>query len=78
MSSIEKLFTPRELADLARFNVATVYRAVERGELRALRLSGGRLRFRPADIRAWLAVAETAPEPEPRPRPRRRKPVIER
>jgi hypothetical protein len=35
----------------------SLYRAVRRGELRAIVVSG-RLRFRPADIDAWIAAHE--------------------
>ena len=62
----EKLLTIVEVAD--RFGVLlpsgrapnSLYRAVRRGELRAVVISG-RLRFRPGDVHAWLAAHECRP-----------------
>ena len=59
----EKLLTIVEVAD--RLGVLlpsgrapnSLYRAVRRGELRAV-VVNGRLRFRPADVDAWIAAHE--------------------
>jgi excisionase family DNA binding protein len=49
-----------------RFKVApsTVSRWVKRGQLTAIRTPGGTLRFRPADVEAFLVPADPEPEAE--------------
>ena len=47
------LLSPADVARLASVSRATVYRAIERGELRVLH-AGRSLRIDPADFRRWL------------------------
>jgi excisionase family DNA binding protein len=49
----ERLYSVTELADYLRVSRWTVYRLVEGGGLRAVKV-GERLRFRPADVEAYL------------------------
>jgi excisionase family DNA binding protein len=46
-------YSPAELADLVGLSRKAIYRAIERGELRASRVAN-RLRIRPIDVDAWL------------------------
>jgi excisionase family DNA binding protein len=62
----ERLLTARELADLLGFAPATIQDWFEAGMLPGFRI-GGRLRFRPSEVEAWLE--ERRPE-----RPSRREP----
>ena len=43
MSITERLYTPRELAEIASCSPATIKREVQRGRLRGLRIGAGRL-----------------------------------
>ena len=56
---LQKLLRVRVVAEIADVHPATVYEAVKRGQLRALRVGpGGRcLRFVPSDVHAWLRAA---------------------
>ncbi|GEM_PF-1122891 len=54
------LLTARELAGLLGVSTETVLRWTRRGELPAIRLPGGALRFREAEIEAWLEERATA------------------
>jgi excisionase family DNA binding protein len=47
-----------------------VYRAIERGELRASKLCS-RLRITPEDIDRWIEASQIEPAPLPDPRPAR-------
>ena len=49
------LLTTREVAELLGVSSESVLRWVRRGDLPAIRLPGGAIRFRPDDIEAWLA-----------------------
>jgi excisionase family DNA binding protein len=71
------LLTARELAGLLGVSPETVLRWTRRGELPAIRLPGGAIRYRRDELDAWLtdhatagpggpAVAET-PNPKPAP-----------
>ncbi len=53
----ERLMSVKEAADYMRVRPKTVYGWVASGRLRALH-AGNRLRFRPADLDAWLGVPE--------------------
>ncbi len=68
-------YRPKELAALVGLSAKTIYRAIERGELRAARVSNGtRLLIPAASARAWLAenlVVPHEPEEPPRVLPRR-------
>jgi excisionase family DNA binding protein len=46
-------YSPAEVAELLGLSRKAIYRAIERGELVASRVTN-RLRVRPADIEAWL------------------------
>lgn len=48
------LLTPAEAARRANVCRDTVYRAIDRGELLALRVGGRVLRIDPVDFRRWL------------------------
>lgn len=73
-----RYLSPTEVAEIVGFNPATVYRAVERGHLRATKPPGtNRIRIAEDDFRAWLSagtVEATGPMPMPRTRPRRSAP----
>jgi excisionase family DNA binding protein len=49
----ERLLTARELGELLGFAPATIVDWFEAGKLPGFRI-GGRLRFRPSEIEAWL------------------------
>ena len=51
------LITVRDVADRLGVAPSTVLRWVRRGELQAIRLPGGRLRFRPEELEQWLDAA---------------------
>lgn len=51
------LLTPTQVAHLAQVSTATVYREIDRGELRA-RHVGRQLRIDPDDLRAYLDRGE--------------------
>jgi excisionase family DNA binding protein len=48
------LLTARDLADMLGVSTETVLRWTRRGDLPAIRLPGGALRFRADEIEAWL------------------------
>jgi excisionase family DNA binding protein len=70
-----KYLSPTEVAKIIGFNPATVYRAVERGHLRATKPPGtNRIRIAEDDLEEWLAAGrvKTASQlPMPITRPRR-------
>jgi excisionase family DNA binding protein len=53
------LLTAREVADVLGVSAETVLRWTRRGELPALRLPGGAIRFREDDLDSWLAGRAT-------------------
>lgn len=55
-----RLLTARELADTLGVSAETVLRWTRRGELPAIRLPGGAIRYRQNDLDAWLERHETA------------------
>ena len=59
-----QLLSPTDVAHAYKLNRKTIYRAIERGELRASRL-GNRLRIRPDDCQTWLD-SNTVPNKAPR------------
>ena len=77
-----RYLSPTEVAEIVGFNPATVYRAVERGHLRATKPPGtNRIRIAEDDLRDWLAagmVEAINPMPKPRTRPRRSTPPLGR
>jgi excisionase family DNA binding protein len=61
----ERLLTAREVAELLNVSSETILRYTRRGELRGYRLPGtarGRLRYRRADVEAWLETRSTQPK----------------
>ena len=60
----ERLLTAREVAELLGFSRETILRWTRAGELPAIRLPGGKIRYRPDAIEAWLE-ARAVGEPDP-------------
>ena len=58
----ERLLTARELAEQFGVSVETVLRWTRRGELPALRLPGGALRYRPEELELLLEEWRVGPE----------------
>jgi excisionase family DNA binding protein len=62
-----KFLSPNEVAEIMGFNPATVYRAIERGHLRATKPPGtNRIRIAENDLRRWLTaglIQPTSPMP---------------
>jgi excisionase family DNA binding protein len=56
----ERLLTARELADRLGVSAETVLRWTRRGELPAIKLPGGAIRYHPDDLADWLAEHATA------------------
>ena len=55
-----RLLTARQLGDLLGVSAETVLRWTRRGELPAIRLPGGAIRYREADLEVWLDEHTTA------------------
>jgi excisionase family DNA binding protein len=53
------LLTAREVADLLGVSSETVLRWTRRGDLPAIKLPGGAIRYREPDIEQWLAARST-------------------
>jgi excisionase family DNA binding protein len=73
-----KFLSPNQVAEIMGFNPATVYRAVERGHLRATKPPGtNRIRIADDDFHEWISagvVKTDSPMPSSvrhRPQPRR-------
>jgi excisionase family DNA binding protein len=68
--------SPTEVAEILGFNPATVYRAVDRGHLRATKPPGtNRIRIAEEDLQAWLSAGTVqAASQMPDARPRRSSP----
>jgi excisionase family DNA binding protein len=49
-----QLLTARQVADLLGVSTETILRWTRRGDLPAVRLPGGAIRFREAELEAWL------------------------
>jgi excisionase family DNA binding protein len=64
----QRLLAPNEVASLCGLSRKAVYRAIERGELRASRLCS-RLRIRPDDVDRWIEAAQVEPAAASEPRP---------
>jgi excisionase family DNA binding protein len=54
------LLTAREVAGLLGVSVETVLRWTRKGELPAIRLPGGAIRYRPGELDDWLDARATA------------------
>lgn len=63
MSDISRLLSTAEVARRFQVQPSTVSRWVKNGKLAAVRTPGGTLRFRPADVDAFL-VPDNDGEPE--------------
>jgi excisionase family DNA binding protein len=63
----DRLLTARELGELLGVSPETILRWTRRGELEAIRLPGGRLRFRSEALEEWLAARTTRGEVSPTP-----------
>lgn len=68
------LLTPDQVCELLQVKKDWLYDHVEKGRIKAVRLGTRQLRFRPADIEAYLD-REPDPIPEPAPIVRRRRRV---
>ena len=55
-----RLMTARELADVLGVSTETVLRWTRRGELPAIRLPGGAIRYRQDDLDEWLDLRATS------------------
>jgi excisionase family DNA binding protein len=55
-----RLLTARELAEILDVSTETVLRWTRRGDLPAIRLPGGVIRYRQTDFDTWLEEHETA------------------
>jgi len=53
------LLTARQVADLLGVSAETVLRWTRRGELPAIRLPGGAIRYRQTELDNWLATCST-------------------
>jgi excisionase family DNA binding protein len=68
-AGVDALLSPEEVGRRCGLSRRAVYRAIERGELRASRLCS-RIRIRAADVDAWVDENEIDPPSEPTPRAR--------
>lgn len=66
----QRLLAPDEVASLCGLSRKAVYRAIERGELRASRLCS-RLRIWPDDVDRWIEATQVEPAAPPEPPPAR-------
>jgi excisionase family DNA binding protein len=62
-----RLLTTREIAEVLSVSPETVLRWTRRGELPAIRLPGGALRYRRDEIEDWLAAHSTTVADRERP-----------
>jgi excisionase family DNA binding protein len=53
------LLTARQVADMLGVSAETVLRWTRKGQLPAIRLPGGAVRFRPDDLDGWIAERAT-------------------
>jgi excisionase family DNA binding protein len=65
----DHLLTAREVAELLGVSAETVLRWTRRGELPAIRLPGGALRYREPELEAWLQARGTQSAYHGSPRP---------
>lgn len=54
------MLTAREVADVLAVSTETILRWTRHGELPAVRLPGGALRYRPEALEEWLAARATS------------------
>lgn len=69
----ERLLTSRQLAELLGFAPGTIVDWAEAGKVPAFRV-GGRLRFRPSEVEAWLETKRAGDGGEAPATPRERPP----
>ena len=62
-TDVDALLSPEEVAGQCGLSRRAVYRAIERGELRASRLCS-RIRIRAADVEAWVDESQIEPPAE--------------
>ena len=67
-ADVDALFSPEDVAAQCGLSRKAVYRAIDRGELKASRLCS-RLRIRPQDVERWIAADEVAEGTGPSPMP---------
>jgi excisionase family DNA binding protein len=60
-----RLLTARTLADMLGVSPETVLRWTRRGEVPAIRLPGGAIRFREDEVEEWLSIRATLPATVP-------------
>jgi excisionase family DNA binding protein len=60
---VDALLSPEQVARRCGLSRRAVYRAIERGELRASRLCS-RIRIKPGEVDAWVEANEVAPHAE--------------
>jgi excisionase family DNA binding protein len=58
-SHTDRLLTAREIAERVGVSSETVLRWVRRGEIPAIKLPGGAIRFSAGEFEAWLKARET-------------------
>jgi excisionase family DNA binding protein len=56
-----RLLTARQVADLLGVSAETVLRWTRKGDLPAIRLPGGAIRYRESDLDDWLSLRATSP-----------------
>ena len=56
----ERLLTARQVAEILGVSSETILRWTRRGDLSAIKLPGGAIRFRESDLEAWLDEHATA------------------
>jgi excisionase family DNA binding protein len=61
----DRLLTARELAQQLAVSTETTLRWTRRGQLPAVRLPGGAIRYRAADVDKWLVDHSTTPADAP-------------
>lgn len=61
----DRLLTARAVADMLDVSTETVLRWTRRGELPAIKLPGGAIRYREDDLEEWLRLRATAPDTLP-------------
>jgi len=54
-----RLLTAREVAELIGVSSETILRWTRRGDLPAIRLPGGAIRYREAELGEWLVARQT-------------------
>jgi excisionase family DNA binding protein len=63
--SAAPLLTARQVAELLAVSPETVLRWTRKGELPAIRLPSGAIRYRPDELDRWLAERATNPQTGP-------------